>query len=347
MQGAAFGGHRTIEMIDVPDPAPGPGDVVLAVKASGLCGSDLHYYRSATGSSGPVAAAGNVERVVAGHEPCGEVVAVGAGVARAQAHVGLRAIVHHYAGCTACDHCRSGWPQMCSGTPPTIYGINAHGGHAPYLKVPAHTLVPLPSELSFAAGAALACGTGTAYAALARLGLTGRDTIAIFGQGPVGLAATQLAVAQGAQVIALDVKPERLARAREFGAMHSVDAAGSDVVARLHELTQGGPRLALDTSGAGEARALALRSVAAWGKVALVGAGGELRIAVADIMRRQVEVMASWTFSTCGLAECARFVAQRKVDVERVYTHRWSLAQAAEAYAWFDRQDAGKGVICP
>jgi len=345
LKGASFAGRRTVEFIEVADPAPGPDEVVLAMRASGMCGSDLHYFRSETGSGGPVASAGNATRVVAGHEPCGEVVAVGADVPAARAHVGMRAMVHHYWGCDACEHCSTGWPQMCSHVPPAIYGVNAHGGHAPFMKVPARTLVTLPDALSFAAGAALACGTGTAYDALKRIGLSGRDTIAIFGQGPVGLAATQLAMAQGARVIALDVRAERLARARELGAHATFDAAMPDVVTAVRDLTHGGAHVALDTSGVTDARATAIRCVRPWGRVSLVGAGGELRIPIADIMRRQVTMMTSWTFSTTGLAECAAFVAERGVAVEDVYSHRWTLAQAAEAYAWFDRQDAGKGVL--
>ena len=91
-------------------------------------------------------------------------------------------------------------------------------GMRKYLKVPANTMVPLPDELSFTAGAAISCGSGTAYGALRRMNVSGRDTIAIFGQGPVGLAGTQFAKAMGARVIALDINPQRLERAKEFGA---------------------------------------------------------------------------------------------------------------------------------
>src|ERR1044071_705501 len=99
-----------------------------------------------------------------------------------------------------------------------VYGTTGHGAHARYMKCPARTLVPLPDELSFATGAAISCGTGTAWGALQRLGLQGNHTIAIFGQGPVGLSATQLAHTMGARVIALDTSDERLTRAKEFGA---------------------------------------------------------------------------------------------------------------------------------
>ena len=117
-------------------------------------------------------------------------------------------MVHHYQGCTTCDHCRSGWQQLCQVAKPMVrvYGNNDDGG----LRAPANTLVPLQEELSFAAGAAISCGTGTAYSALVRLNLSARHTIAIFGQGPVGLLATQLAHAMNARVIAVYVNAERL-----------------------------------------------------------------------------------------------------------------------------------------
>src|SRR5499425_1156417 len=254
MRGVVFLGDRRLELREFPDPTPGPGEVVLAIKASGMCGSDLHTYR-APGGTAAIGIRGRTEPVIAGHEPCGVVAAVGSGVSEAQARVGQRVMNHHYAGCGVCKHCRTGWSQMClEGS--IVYGANGHGGHAPYMKAPAYTVVPLPDELSFETGAAISCGTGTAFGALRRLNLSGRDTIAIFGQGPVGLSATQLAAAMGARVIALDVGKERLERAKEFGAAEIVNPQAEDAVAAIRELTHGrGADLTLDTSGAPSARA--------------------------------------------------------------------------------------------
>src|SRR5205807_9787054 len=134
-----------------------------------------------------------------------------------------RVMVHHYWGCGMCKHCRIGYTQMCvRGS--SVMGASANGGHAPYLLAPASSPVPLPDELTFGEGAAISCGTGTAYSALKRLDVSGRDTLAVFGQGPVGLSATLLGRAMGARVIAIDVAPERLALAREFGAETVVNA---------------------------------------------------------------------------------------------------------------------------
>ena len=120
----------------------------------------------------------------------------------------MRVMDHHYCGCGVCRHCRLGWSQLC-GAGFAVYGVTAHGAHADYIKVPARTLVPLPDELSFATGAAISCGTGTAYQALRRMNVSGRDTLAVFGQGPVGLSATQLGTVMGARIIALDTSAER------------------------------------------------------------------------------------------------------------------------------------------
>ena len=236
---------------------------------------------------------------------------------------------------------------MCGRQPPIVYGMSGNGGHARYMQVPSRTLVALPDSLSFETGAAISCGTGTAYGALRRMETSGAHTIAIFGQGPVGLSATQLAVAMGARVVALDVSAERLARAREFGADTLIDPNDGDPVAAIRDLTHGrGADLSLDTSAHPDARRAAVRCVRSWGTACFVGEGGAVELDVsADMLRRQVTVIGSWTFSTVGQADCARFVADKHIDVDHLFTHRWSLDQAEAAYQLFDQQNTGKGVF--
>jgi threonine dehydrogenase-like Zn-dependent dehydrogenase len=334
--------------MEFPDPTPGPDEVVVEMKASGMCGSDLHQYRRPKG--GQRAATGfpqNLDPVIAGHEPCGVVAAVGSAVNDKEARVGQRVMVHHYQGCTQCSHCRSGWQQLCQEVPVKVYGANSHGGHAKYLKVPANTLVPLADELSFRAGAAISCGSGTAYSALRRMNLSGNDTIAIFGQGPVGLSATQLAAAMGARVIALDVSEERLERAKDFGAAETVNPRSNDPVGAIKDLTHGyGAEFTLDTSSQPEGRIAAVRATKVWGTTCFVGERNKVEIDVSpDMLRKQLTIVASWTFSSIGQEECARFVADRGIDVEALFTHRWKLDQAEEAYKLFDTQTTGKGVF--
>ncbi len=213
--------------------------------------------------------------------------------------------------------------------------------------MPASTLVTLPEELSFEEGAAVSCGTGTAWGALRRMNLTGHDTIAVFGQGPVGLSATLLAVAMGARVIALDVSPERLALAKSFGAQTTLDSRTLDPVAALHELTHGeGVNLALDCSANSDARLAAVRSTRTWGTVCFVGEGGSVTLDVSkDLLRRQITLIGSWTFSVNGQDECAKFIAERRIPLSKLITQRYALDQANDAYRLFDTQTTGKGVF--
>ena len=149
---------------------PGPDQAVVGMRASGICGSDLHPFR-----------ADHANSYISGHEPCGVVSALGHHALGSK--VGDRVIVYHYSGDGTCKYCRTGWEQLCPNGRKT-YGFGENGGNADYILVPARTLVPLPDELSFEEGAAIACGTGTADGAMLRLQASGRDTLAVFGAGP-------------------------------------------------------------------------------------------------------------------------------------------------------------------
>ncbi|MEU2686842.1 zinc-binding dehydrogenase [Streptomyces hygroscopicus] len=335
MKGVVFPGRRSLELGDFPDPSPEAGEVVIRVMASGMCGSDLHQYRSAEPPT-----------CIVGHEPSGVVEAVGVGVSPRLARVGDRVTVHHYAGCTVCDECRSGWYQLCR-EGAVRYGADAHGSHAPYMVVPAVTLVRLPESLSFETGAALGCGTGTAWGALRRLGhLAGADLV-VSGQGPVGLSATMIASAIGARVIAVDVEASRLKMARDFGAAEVVNPREAPVNETVRELTGGvGASLVLETSGAPQAGTAALASLATWGRACFVGlGGGAFEVDVTALLRTQVTIMTSWTLSISDLARCVDFADRYSLPVDRLFTDRWRLEEAAAAYAAFDQQRSGKGVF--
>ena len=336
MKAIVFLGERKLDLMEVPDPTPAPDEVVMEIKASGMCGSDLHQYR------GPKKEKLNI----AGHEPCGVIAEVGSAVPPSLAKVGDRVMDHHYSGCGVCKHCRDGWSQMClEGA--FVFGGVGDGAHAKFMKVPAHTVVKLPEKLSFKTGAAISCGTGTAYGALKRLDLAGDETIAIFGQGPVGLSATQLAKAMGARVIALDISEERRELATQFGADEVVDPLSNDVVEVIRDLTHGeGAQKTLDCSSNPEARRAAVRSVRTWGTACYVGERGEVTLDVSnDLIRRQVKLVGSWTFSKNGQADCAEFIADREINVDALFTHEFTLNQAEEAYNLFDTQTTGKGVF--
>ena len=339
MRGVVFLGEKKIEVRELPEPVPGPGEVVIGIKASGLCGSDLKYYRA------PIEEQGDQRRLnVRGHEPCGVIAEVGPDVPGLK--VGDRVMMHHYTGCGRCRLCRIGYTQMCL-VHHEIYGATQDGGHQEHLLVPASTCVPMPDGLGFAEGASCACGTGTAYDALKRLEVKGTETIAIFGEGPVGLSGTMLAATMGASVIAVDIVQERLELAKRVGADVVVDAGRQDPVEAVRELTGGeGADLTLEATGIPQVRLNAVDSVRAWGKVCFVGEGNTTTFDIsAQIIHRQLTIYGSWTFSTVGLAEVAGFVVDRRVPLGDLITHRFPLERAAEAYELFEAGRTGKVVL--
>jgi len=333
MRGVVFVGNREVEVREFPDPVPGPGQAVVRIRASGLCGSDLSLYRAPKPSAW-----------ISGHEPCGEVAELGPGAEGPG--VGERVIVYHYSGCGTCKHCRAGWEQLCVHGRRT-YGFGADGGNADYILVPARALVPLPDQLSFEEGAAIACGTGTPYTALKKLAVSGLDTLAVFGQGPVGLSATLLAKAMGARVIAVDVVAARLDLACALGADATVNAMEVDPVEAIRELTHGeGAEATLDCTGNATARAQTVQSARVWGRACFVGEGGTVTLSPSpDIIHKHLTIYGSWTFSTVLLEECARFVVDRGVPLGRLISRRYRLDQAAEAFGEFDAGAAGKLVF--
>lgn len=339
MQGVVFLGEQKLEIREFTDPIPGPRDVVVEIRASGMCGSDLKPYRASEADSRPI---------VRGHEPCGVILSRGSSVTESEAPIGARMMIHHYSGCEKCKHCLSGYSQMCLESH-KVYGLNANGGHATKMLVKPYMLVPLHDQLTFEEGAAISCGTGTAYLALVRLGVSGRDTLAIFGQGPVGLSATMLGKAMGARIIAIDQVPERLTLAADFGADVVLDARNEDPIDAIKKLTNGeGAETTMDCTGNPNARVQAVKSAALWGRVCLVGEGNTTTFDISpDIIHKQLTIHGSWTFSTIGQAECAQFVIDHKLPLHKLLTHRFTLDEADKAYKLFNSHTTGKGVFLP
>jgi len=337
MKGLVFLGEGKMEFRDFADPIPGPDEVIVRIKASGMCGSDLNHLNEPKREESQI--------VIEGHEPCGVVEEVGSAVRPSETKVGDRVMVYHYDGCRTCPNCRSGWLQNCD-TTKIAFGGNSHGGHAPLMKVPAHTILKLPEELSFKAGAAVSCGTGTAFAALKRINVTADDTVAILGQGPVGLSCTLLAKAFGARVIALDVGEERLQMARDMGADYTVNSREQDAVEEIRALTRGlGADKAIECSSNSVARQQALTALKQWGTACLVGVHGGMQFECNELITKQKTLVGSLTFSKNLQDECAQFAAERGIDLDALFTHEFKIDQAEEAYALFEQRKIGKGVF--
>lgn len=335
MRGVVFGGNRQAQVREFPDPQAGPGEAVVKIRASGLCGTDLHRYRASEPTD-----------MITGHEPCGVIAELGPG-SPPGLKIGDRVMVHHYAGCGICEICAMGYEQLCPHGHVTYGGGTGHGANADFILVPTRTLVHLPDELSFEEGAAMSCGTGTAWNGLKKMDVSGRDTVAVFGQGPVGLSGTLSAKAMGSRVIAIDVVPERLALARELGADWVINGREADPVAAIRELTGGaGASATLETSGNSAARSQVLQCLRPFGRCCYVGVGGPASIDFnRDVIFKVATIYGSWTFSKSELIEIARSMVEGKIPLNKLITHRYSLDQAVEAFRKFDGATTGKCVF--
>ena len=342
MRGVVLPGNSQVDTREFPVPSPGPGQVLLRMRASSICGSDIRaIYREHLGH-GPEAYQG----VIGGHEPCGEIVQVGPRCRRFA--VGERVIVYHISGCGCCNDCHEGYMISCTSPDRAAHGWQRDGGHADYMLAEENTCIPLPEGLSFVDGALIACGFGTVYEALLRLKVSGLDRLLIAGLGPVGLAAGLVAQAMGVPtVIGLDVTPERLSAAQEFGAVHHAIPFGDDALAQVLALTDGlGCEKSLDCSGNGAARSLALSATRRWGYVAFVGGGNRVDFDVSHaLIHKQISIHGSWVTSTKHMEDLAHNLVRWNLRPERIVTHRFTLDQADAAYRVMDEGRCGKVCI--
>jgi len=245
---------------DIPVPALGDRDVLVRVKAAGICHSDVHY-RAGISPVHPLPC-------TLGHEVAGVIEQVGAAVTGLQP--GERVCVHYMVTCGNCYYCNLGSEQFC--TSGQMIGKNRDGGYAEYIVVPARNAFRLPDNLPFEHGAILMCSSSTAYHALRKGRLQPGETVAVFGVGGLGMSAIQLARAMGAlDVYAVDIRAPKLQLARQLGAI-PIDAKGSDPVGEIRRLTgRRGVDVALELIGLQVTMQQAFESLAIFGRTVLVG----------------------------------------------------------------------------
>lgn len=342
MTGVVLPGNSTVEFREYPVPEPGPGQVVLKMKASSICGSDIRaIYREHLGK-GPEAYQG----VIAGHEPCGQVSKVGTGVKRFKE--GDRVVAYHISGCGVCHDCRMGYMISCSSPMRAAYGWQRDGGHAEYMLAEENTLVHLPDELTYLDGALVACGFGTAYEALQRVSFSGDDAILTVGLGPVGLAALMIARAMGAtMLIGVDVVDDRIELAKKLGLVDVAIKAGDDALQQIKNATGGnGAEVVFDASGSPAGRLLAIQGARQWGRVVFVGEGSTVAFEPSrDIIHKQITIFGSWVTSLPHMEDLVERLLRWGIHPDATVTHTYSLEEAGGAYRIMDEGKCGKVAI--
>lgn len=340
MKAVLFPGNKVVQVVDRPDPRPGAGEVLVKTRASAICRSDMSLFYGSSVLNKDTSGKG---LIVPGHEAAGQVIEAGSGVTGVQP--GDRVAIHLAFGCGECRHCRSGYPYLC----PTwkCLGFDVDGGDADYLVAPAANCLQLPEQLSYAAGAVMTDMVGTQYHTQKRLGVSGADTVAVFGLGPMGAAGVLVGKARGVRVIAVDVLESRLEMARHLGADEVVNSADGDPVARLRSLTHGdGVDAAIDCSGNPAAQNAALDSARKHGAVAFVGESRSTTINPSDqIIRKMLTVIGGWYFPIWEWPEIVRLVVDRHVAVESMISHRARLQDAPEVFRLFDECKTEKVVF--
>jgi threonine dehydrogenase-like Zn-dependent dehydrogenase len=344
MKGAYLPGNSTVELRDAPVPEPGHGEVLLRMKASTICGSDIRCIYHEHLGKGPEGYQG----FIAGHEPAGQVVKTGPGCRRFQE--GARVIVYHISGCGVCNDCRRGYMISCTSEKyRRAYGWQRDGGMADYLLAEEKDLIDLPAELSYADGAQVACGFGTVYEGLQKIGICGDHDVLITGLGPVGLATAALCRKMGAnRIIGSDVVAERLELAKSKGLCDVVLKAGPENVDQVRDLTAGrGVERAIDCSANDAARNTAIRATRKWGKIVFLGEGGRVEFNPSpDIIHDQKTIYGSWVTSTWLMEEVVERLVRWNLHPADLITHRFALDEVSKAYELMSSGRCGKVAVC-
>ena len=332
-------GEGNVELREIAEPAAGRGQVKIAVRAAGLCGTDLHIYHDEFKSWPPV---------VLGHEVAGEVVEVGAEVEGVRAGDRVTTETYYYT-CGECRFCRAGRINLCPQR--RSIGSAVHGGFTSYLVVPARNLHRLPDSVSYLAGALtepLAC---VVHGALELTRLLPGDLAVIAGPGAIGLLTLQAVKAAGARVVVLgtDTDAHRLQVAEQLGADHVYNVQRDDYAAAVAELSDGhGADIVYECSGAGPAAAQLLTLVRRGGRYAQIGLFGK---AVAwdldQVCYKELSVTGSNASVPSAWARALALLASGQVRTEPLVTGRYPVTEWREAFSGFERRAGLKSVLLP
>lgn len=313
---------EVVSIDEVPVPAPGPGEVLVRIRACGVCASDLHVVQGVT-PHGP-----SLPQVL-GHEPAGEIAAVGDGVA--DWRPGDRVALLMARPCLSCAYCRAGRENLCVTL--SIPGVDADGAQAEYTLADTRSLVPIPGELPFEQAAIVTDAVATPYHALKRGGVGEGMAVAVFGLGGLGMHAVALAKLAGAEVIGVDLDEVNLERARAWGADEVVDATDGRAARRIRDLTDGGVDRSFEFVGANVTLDQAVKALRPGGRATVCGLTPERieTVPIALFVSQETELVGSFGSTPGDVGELFDLIEQGRLDLSRSITDTFDLDGFPEA----------------
>lgn len=330
-----IGIDQPLQMQDIPVPEISARDVLVKVKAAGICHSDAHY-RKGISPVKPVP-------LTMGHEVAGIIEKVGANVTNLKP--GDRVCLHYNLSCGDCYHCTTGNDQFCEKV--LMIGHYTNGGYAEYIAVPARNAIPLPDEIPFDQGATLMCASATAFHALRKSRLKGGETVAVFGAGGLGQSAIQLAKALGAiEVFAVDINENKLSLAAQYDAI-PINAKEADPVAEIKRLTNGkGVDVAIEMIGLSKTMKQALQIAGVLGRVVVVGVSNQpLEIQTyTELLGNEVELIGSNDHHLQELPILLDLARRGVLDTSQVVTQTIALDADAINKALDELERFGGGI---
>jgi 6-hydroxycyclohex-1-ene-1-carbonyl-CoA dehydrogenase len=327
------GSGRPLEIADVPDPVPGPRQVLVRVAACGLCHTDLHYLDHGVKTF-------KAPPLILGHEAAGTVAAAGEGATRYAP--GARVLIPAVLSCGDCGYCRAGRENLCDAL--AMLGNNIDGAFAEYVVVPERDLVPVPEALALEHACVIADAISTPYHAVKHRGrVRAGDSVAVVGCGGVGLNVVQCAVAAGARVIAVDPNEARLGVARGLGAEHTIaPREGERIDKRVRQLTGGGVDVAFEAVGTPGTIDLAFSLLRRGGRLCIIGYSSEPAVLpAAKVMYHELEIVGSLGCGGGEYPEIMGLVAAGRIKLEPIVSGTLPLDRINEG---FDRLRRGEGI---